>query len=141
MATISNAMAAAGIQPKHWEIGVLPIVCTQAVASDAASDQDYKLFAVAKGMTIVKAMLQIDTAIESADTTNTMIHMGLASGGGQLVSSGQVSYTYPQYFGAACTLPYTCTADAYVYLTLGVAATAAANVVCTVYACPTHQMT
>lgn len=140
MATISNAMAAAGIQPKHTESAIMPIVCTQAIASGAASDQDYKLFAVAKGMTIVKALLTIDTALESADTTNTMIHMGITSGGKTLVSSGQVSYLYPQQFGADCTLPYTCTADTYVYVTLGVAATAAGNVIATVYAMPTDQM-
>lgn len=124
----TNAMAAAGIQPKHVEVGALAIVCTQAIASGAASDGHYALFKVASGMTIVECLSRLNTAIRA---TNTYYHVGIASGGKTLVSSASLGYVYPMQFGADCTLPYTCTADTTIYLTMGQAATAAASCIVT----------
>ena len=133
----TNAMAAAGIQPKHTEVGTMAIVCTQAIASGAASDGHYALFKVASGMTIVECMSRLDTAIRA---TNTYYHIGIASGGKTLVSSASLGYVYPHRGGADCALPYSCTADATIYLTMGQAATAAASLIVTCFIAPTENV-
>lgn len=128
MATITNTMAGSSIQPKWFEVGVHPIVCTQAIASGAASGQDYKLFAVASGMTILDVICRLTTAINA---TNAYFHLGIASGDKTLVSTATCGSTVPQRGGPDCILPYTCTADTYVYATLGAAATAASSLIVT----------
>jgi hypothetical protein len=122
----TNAMAASGIQPKYVEVGALAIVCTQAIASGAASDGHYALFKVASGMTIVDCVSRMATAINA---TNSYYHIGIASGGKTLVSSASNGYTYPARGGADCTLPYTCTADTTIIATLGAASTAISSLI------------
>lgn len=133
----TNAMAAAGIQPKHTEVATMTVICSQAIASGAASDGHYNLFKVASGMTIVQAMSRLTTAINA---TNSYYHVGIASGGGQLVSSASNGYVYPHHFGAACTLPYSCTADTTIVATLGAASTAISALVVTVEIAPTENI-
>lgn len=135
----TNAMAAAGIQPKHTEVATMTVICTQAVASGAASDGHYNLFKVASGMTIVDAMARLTTAINA---TNVYYHVGVASGGGQLVSTAPcgANGVPPQRAGASCVLPYTCTADTTIVATLGAASTAASALIVTAQIAPTEQI-
>lgn len=133
----TNAMAAAGIQPKHTEVGCMAIVCSQAIASGAASDGHYALFKVASGMTIVECMSRLATAIRA---TNTYYHIGIASGGKTLVSSASLGYVYPMQYGADCTLPYSCTADTTIYATLGGASTAISTLIVTCMVAPTENI-
>lgn len=137
MATITNAMAAAAIQPKWHEVGDFSVVCTQAIASGAASDQDYKLFTVASGATILDVFARFATAI---NVTNSYYHVGIASGGKTLISSQSVGYTYPSKGGPDVTLPYECTADTDVYMTLGVASTAISSFIVVARLCNAEAM-
>jgi hypothetical protein len=130
-------MAGSTIQPKWFDVGVHAVVCTQAIASAAASDQDYKLFAVASGMTILDAVGRLSAGINA---TNTYWHMGIASGGKTLVSTGTNFRAWPQRGGPDVTLPYSCTADTFVWLFHGAAATAAVSFYATVYVTNTETV-
>ena len=134
----TNAMAAAGIQPKHTEVATMTVICTQAIASGAASDGHYNLFKVASGMTIVDAIVRMTTAVNA---TNTYFHVGVASAGEQLISSASLGRVYPQRTDSASkVLPYTCTADTTIVATLGAASTAISSMIVTALIAPTEQI-
>jgi hypothetical protein len=125
MTTTTNAMAAASVQPKFAEVGNLSIICTQAIASDAASGTGYKLFNVASGMTLVDIYMRLATA---ASTATSVINLGIATNSSDFIQS----YAQNGVAVARATvgLPYTCTADTPLYAwTTGGAATAASNLI------------
>jgi hypothetical protein len=126
MATTTNAMAAASIQPKYFETGQHTIICTQAIASDAATATAYQLFNLASGMTLVDVYIRLATAASTATST---LHLGIATNAATFVASyAQNIITVGR---ATAGLPYTCTADTPIYAyTAGGAATAASNLIC-----------
>jgi len=131
-------MAATGIMPKHTEVSPIAVICTQAVASGAASDGHYELFKVASGMSIVDCYVRMTTAVNA---TNTYFHVGVASGGEQLISSASLGRVYPQRTEAASkTLPYSCTSDTTIIATLGAAATAASSMIVVATVAPTENI-
>jgi hypothetical protein len=118
-------MAAASIQPKYIEVGDLSVVCTQAIASNAASGKAYKMFNVASGMTIVDLYMRCQTAHSTAAST---IHLGLATNSSDFIQSYAGNVT--TIARATVGLPYTCTADTPVYAWQDIgASTAASNLV------------
>ena len=125
MALITNAMAGATIQPMFKEVGDLTIICTQAIASDAASGQPYKLFNVASGMTLKDVYMRLATAASTATST---VMLGIATNSSDFIQSyAQNSVAIAR---ATVGLPYTCTADTPIYAwTSGGAATAASNLI------------
>lgn len=126
MATTTNAMAAASIQPKYSEVGEHTIICTQAIASDAASGTAYKLFNVASGMTLVDVYIRLATA---ASTATSVIKLGIATNSADFVASYAQNIT--TVGRATVGIPYTCTADTPIYAwTDGGAATGASNLIC-----------
>lgn len=135
MALITNAMAAATVQPKFTEVGNLEIICTQAIASNAASGQAYKLFNVASGMTLVDVYMRLATA---ASTAASVIHLGIATNSSDFIASyAQNVVTVGR---ATVGLPYTCTADTPIYAwTDGGAATAASNLIVVATVSPTDN--
>lgn len=125
MTTTTNAMAAASVQPKFAEVGDLSIICTQAIASGAASGTAYKLFNVASGMTLKDVYMRLATA---ASTATSVIHLGIATNSSDFIAS----YAQNGVGVARATvgLPYTCTADTPIYAwTDGGAGTAASNLI------------
>jgi len=135
--TVTNAMAGATIQPKFSDVEVWSIVCTQAIASAAASGENYKLFYVSSGATILDVYLRLATA---CSTAASLMHVGLTSGGSDFVASAAQSVT--TVARATKGLPYACTADQLVYLNLDVGATtAASNAIVTVLCINTQNVT
>jgi hypothetical protein len=125
MATITNAMAASGIQPKFVENGTFAYVCTQAIASNAASLAAYKLFVVASDVTIVDMYLRLATA---ASTAATLLNVGTTTNGAQFIASYATSTVV--LGRATAGLPYTCTADTPIYANLSAGdCTAASNLI------------
>lgn len=125
MTTTTNAMAAASIQPKWYEVGDHTIICTQAIASNAASGSAYKLFNVASGMTLKDVYMRLATAFSTAAST---IHLGIATNSSDFIQSyaGNVVTVSRATVG----IPYTCTADTPIYAWQdGGAATATSNLV------------
>lgn len=125
MALITNSMAASSIQPKFIEKGDFSIVCTQAILSNAASTQAYKLFNVASDVTIVDIYHRLATA---ASTAATLFNVGLATATASFIETAAASIT--TVVRATKGLPYTCTADTpvYAFITIG-DCTAASNLV------------
>jgi hypothetical protein len=123
MTTTTNAMAASTVQPKFVEVGNFSIVCTQAIASNAASLAAYKLFVVASDVTIVDMYLRLGTA---ASTAATLMNVGITTNGSDFIASYATSTIV---LGRATKgLPYTCTADTPIYANLSAGdCTAASN--------------
>lgn len=133
--TTTNAMAGSSIQPKFSETETISIVCTQAIASDAASGTVYKLFNVASGMTLIDIYMRLQTA---ASTAASLIKLGTTTNGVDLIP------TYAQNIvtvgRATAGLPYTCTADTPIYAWTDTgAATAASNLVVVAMVAPTEN--
>ncbi len=136
MATATNAMAAASIQPKMCETGNIAIVCTQALISTQTSGSAWKLFNVASDMTIVDVYMRLQTA---ASTAASLINLGVATNAATFIASyAQDSVAVGR---ATAGLPYTCTADTpiYAYTSVG-AATAASNLVVVAIVTPKDNM-
>jgi len=121
MAVITNAMAGATIQPKFREMGSFKIVCTQAIASDAASAQAYKLFNIASGCTLTDIYIRLSAQIVTGSTLN----LGLATNGTDFIGAGSCTSVVIQRGSAG--MPLTCTADTPVYIYLSAAAGTAGN--------------
>lgn len=121
MALITNTMAGATIQPKFKEMGAFMIVCTQAIASDAASAQAYKLFNIASGCTLTDIYIRLSAQI----VTGTTLNLGLATNGTDFISGGSCTSVVIQR--GTGSLPYTCTADTPIYIYLSAAAGTAGN--------------
>ena len=133
--TTTNTMAGATIQPKFSETETISIVCTQAIASDAASGSAYKLFNIASGMTLVDVYIRLQTA---ASTATSVVKLGIATNSADFVA------TYAQNITtvgrATAGLPYTCTADTPIYAWTDTgAATAASNLVVVAMVAPTEN--
>jgi hypothetical protein len=129
--TTTNAMAAASVQPKFIEKGDFSIVCTQALASNAASLAAYKLFNVASDVTIRDMYMRLATA---ASTAATLLNVGLATATASFIETAAASVV--TMARATKGLPYTCTADTpiYAFLTAG-DCTAASNLVVVAVCC------
>lgn len=125
MALVTNAMAAAGIQPKFKESGNLTIVCTQSVASNATTATPWKLFNVASDMTIIDMYMRLATA---SGTSTGKLNIGIATNAATFIATaGQDSTAVAR---ATAGLPYTCTADTPVYAYITAAdGTAASNMI------------
>lgn len=110
MALVTNAMAAANIQPKYDESGLVTIVCTQAIAVNATTGTPWKLFNVASDMTIVDMYLRLATA---CGTSTGKLNIGIATNAATFIeTAGQDAVTVAR---ATKGLPYTCTADTPIY--------------------------